>query len=329
MKIAFLENALSIRGSTVALYDYAHYAETLLSHNAIIITRPYDATRPDACPDVYKKFEERFPVYYYTASEEIDFILQKQTPDVLYVLKYGLQDGIISQHIPTLVHCIFDPRDPHGDDFCVISPWLNIAFDTKFPVIPHIVSLPSSTRSLRQLLGIPANATVFGRHGGWNEFDSVVAQNTVRTLSALYPNMYFLFMNTRPFMEKRHNVIFLEKSTDPHYKRQFINTCDAMIYARSRGETFGLAIAEFSFCNKPVFAPAQAPEQMHRLILQKQAYWYTDETDLKNKMVNFDRISSQQQDWHCYKEFSPERVMAIFQQRLLHIQLTKHSKTKA
>lgn len=330
MKIAFLENCLSIRGSTVALYDYAHYNETILGNESIIITREFDQTRPDACPNVYDKFTKRFPVFYYEKDTDVPSLLDKETPDVLYVLKYGLEDGLVSSTsttIPTLVHCIFDPRQPHGDDFCVISPWLNLAFGTNFPVIPHIVHLPSTPYNLRQSLGIPENATVFGRYGGFNEFDNVVAQNTVRTLSARYPYMYFVFMNTRPFMEPRHNVIFIEKSTDALYKRQFINTADAMLYARSRGETFGLAIAEFSFCNKPIFAPAQAPEQMHRLILRDKAYWYTDEHDLETKLLQFDRTSSQQQDWNMYQDYSPENVMAIFQQHMIHI-TSHHPKTE-
>ena len=39
---------------------------------------------------------------------------------------------------------------------------------------------------------------------------------------------------------------------DLNYKVKFINTCDAMIHARAMGETFGLAVAEFSKKNKPV-----------------------------------------------------------------------------
>ena len=37
-------------------------------------------------------------------------------------------------------------------------------------------------------------------------------------------------------------------------KVEFINTCDAMLWARGAGETFGLSIAEFSSKNKPVIA---------------------------------------------------------------------------
>ena len=33
---------------------------------------------------------------------------------------------------------------------------------------------------------------------------------------------------------------------------RFFATCDAMLHAREEGETFGMAVAEFSLRNKPV-----------------------------------------------------------------------------
>lgn len=323
MKIAFLENSLSIRGSTIALFDYAHYNETLLSHKSFVITRRFDPTRQDSSKDVYEKFEKRFPVFYYENEADIQHIVDAEKPEVLYILKYGTRADRLEkfQNTKVLNHCIFDPTDPHGDAFCVISPWLNLAFRTNFPVLPHIVSLPLLEDDLRIALSIPQDATVFGRHGGWNEFDHPVAQNTVARIAHECPHIYFVFMNTRPFMEPppHRNVIFLEKSTDPVYKTKFINTCDAMLYARSRGETFGLAIAEFSIRNKPVFAPLHAPEQMHRLILKENAYWYTSETDLYWKVMTFKRELAKSQDWNMYKEYSPENVMQIFQKLLLQL----------
>lgn len=42
------------------------------------------------------------------------------------------------------------------------------------------------------------------------------------------------------------------KQISIYEKTTFINTCDAMLWARHDGETFGLAIGEFSSKNKPV-----------------------------------------------------------------------------
>ena len=320
MKVAFLENFLTIRGSTVALYDYAHYNETLLHHESIVITQPFEAVEnhQDASQDVYDKFEKRFPTFYYGDVGEIQAIVDREKPDVLYILKYGLRDGKYDafQNTKTLMHCVFDPREPHGDSFCVISPWLNTSYQTQCPVLPHMVNLPNVEGDLRAQLGIPQQAVVFGRHGGFQEFDHPVAQAAVARLAASHPDMYFVFMNTAVFTPPQKNVLFLDKCTDPVYKVQFINTCDAMLYARSRGETFGLAIAEFSSRNKPVFAPSEAPEQMHRTLLQDKAYWYTDEEDLCAQLVAFRPDVAKHLDWNMHKAYTPENVMSIFQDQL-------------
>ena len=319
-KIAFLENFLAIRGTSTALYDYAHYNETLLHNESIVITQPFSAVRThqDASEDVYEKFAKRFPVFFFDNVSEVQSIIDREKPDVVYILKYGIKDGKYDsfQNTKTLMHCVFDPRDPHGDSFCVISPWLNLAFKTDFPVLPHIVSLPDVHTHLRERLGIPREAVVFGRYGGVNEFDHPVAQKAVVRMAASHPDMYFVFMNTAVFAPPHKNIIHLDKSTDPVFKTEFINTCDAMLYARSRGETFGLAIAEFSSRNKPVFAPRDAPEQMHRLLLQENAYWYTDVDDLCAKIAAFRPEVAKQQDWNMYKAYTPAHVMSIFQERL-------------
>lgn len=321
MKIAFLENSLGLRGTTVALHDYAHYAETLLGHEAVVLTRPHEAGAGhcDKSPDVYLKFEARFPVRYFRDPAEVPRILEEERADVLYIIKYGLLDGVYDsfQNIKTLMHCVFDPRQPHGDLFCVISPWLNVAFGTQLPVLPHIVSLPDEAGDLRETLGIPRDAVVFGRHGGYEEFDVPAARTAVATLASSYPDrFYFVFMNTAAFLPPSPNVIFLPASTDPSRKAKFINTCDAMLYGRARGETFGLAIAEFSVRNKPVFAPCFAPEQMHRVVLQNRAYWYQSTDDLIQKMLAFDPAEARKQDWNAYRDYAPEKVMPLFQQCL-------------
>ena len=41
-RIAFLSNKLTLRGTEIAMYDYADYNETLLNNKSIIITRDYN-----------------------------------------------------------------------------------------------------------------------------------------------------------------------------------------------------------------------------------------------------------------------------------------------
>ena len=71
MKIAFLSNHLSLRGTEIAMYDYAHYNETILHNTSIIITRPYTQVKHsiDTNEEAYGKFINRFPVFYYHRSD--------------------------------------------------------------------------------------------------------------------------------------------------------------------------------------------------------------------------------------------------------------------
>lgn len=320
MKVAFFEVFLNIRGTSTAIYDYAHYNEKILGNESIVITQALHlATHEDACAKVYEKFQKRFPVFfldsYHSMCDEIQAIVDREKPDVLYMLWKGGIDHVF-RNVKTFVHCVFDPRTAYGDSFCVVSEWLNLAYHTNYPVVPHIVSLPEGNGNLRQKLGISEDAVVFGRYGGLREFDHPAAQEAVKRLSILHPHIYFLFMNTAVFMEPSKNVLFLDKTTEPELKARFIDTCDAMLYARSRGETFGLAIAEFSVRNKPIFAPRDAPEQMHKHVLKENAYWYTDADDLCALLVAFRPEVARQRDWNMYRAYSPERVMASFQEQL-------------
>ena len=43
--VAFLSNKLTLRGTEVAIYDYAHYNETLLGNKSVMITRDYTRLR--------------------------------------------------------------------------------------------------------------------------------------------------------------------------------------------------------------------------------------------------------------------------------------------
>lgn len=319
MKVAFLESFLNIRGTTVALFDYATYNETLLGNQSIIITQPFFRVEnfEDASFDVYTKFKKRFPVFHYETRDDIQSIVDRERPDVLYVIKSGARDDGLHgfRGVKIFVHCVFHPQDPHGDHYAVISPWLNAANKRNFPVLPHIVHLPDTTDDLRAELGIPADSVVFGRHGGYGDFDHPDAQSAVRRIVAEgHGHVFFVFLNTQPFLPYSPNVIFLPKTTCPLYKTKFINTCDAMIYGRSRGETFGLAIGEFSSRNKPIFAALQAPDRMHHVVLQHKAYWFLDADDLYRKMVTFRPVAGK--DWNQYRAFSPENVMQTFQDQL-------------
>ncbi len=54
--IVFTTNHLSVRGTDVSMYDYAHHAETLLGHRSLVVS-PSDADNSE-----HDRFADRFPV---------------------------------------------------------------------------------------------------------------------------------------------------------------------------------------------------------------------------------------------------------------------------
>jgi hypothetical protein len=124
-------------------------------------------------------------------------------------------------------------------------------------------------------------------------------------------------MNIRPFLN-HPRVIFLPGCADLSAKVQFINTSDAMLHARKLGESFGLACAEFSVCNKPVFTYARSSERNHLMVLGSKAQLYSGPRSLYGMIKSFDRQKAAMGDWDAYsKLFHPDVVMTKFDRELI------------
>jgi hypothetical protein len=126
----------------------------------------------------------------------------------------------------------------------------------------------------------------------------------------LKDNIYFLFANTCPFCESLPNVIHLSKIVDLESKSEFINTCDAMLWARTDGETYVLSIAEFSILNKPILA-TNIGDTAHVYYLGNKGIWY-NESNLYDILTKFKKEDYEDGDWNAYRDYSPEKVMDIF-----------------
>ena len=138
------------------------------------------------------------------------------------------------------------------------------------------------------------------------------------------PPIFFLLLHTNviPGTEGLTNVIYLPPTVDLLEKRNFIEACDAMLHARSDGETFGLAIAEFSTHNKPVITSSVHHERhtarFHLDVLGDKGLYYHDTHSLVELLLGFDReVARARGDWNAYKAFEPERVMAVFKKVFL------------
>ena len=96
-------------------------------------------------------------------------------------------------------------------------------------------------------------------------------------------------------------------------KVKFINTSDAFLHARRQGESFGMAVGEFSIKNKPIITWALSDEKSHIDILKEKAILYHNQNDLENILSNFQ--PNKYTDWDCYsKVFNPTSVMKKFEE---------------
>ena len=166
MRLAFHSNQLGLRGTEVMIYDYAHYAETLLGHSCIVI---YDRTSRNSNELAIQKFKRRFEVFGYETFDEVDSTLAQSHMDRLHMTKSGEPDGKLSLSVPTLIHAVFpqNAEAVHGDRYAFVSEWLSQACSGgALPWVPGIINLPATTRNLRTELAIPANAFVVGCLGG-------------------------------------------------------------------------------------------------------------------------------------------------------------------
>lgn len=308
MKIAFHSNQLGLRGTEVSLYDYAIGNRDILGNESIIIS--------DAKADLttLDKFRAQFPVYLYNDFSEVEKIIDQEKIDAFYIQKAGFNDGKLVKNAKNLVHTVFKHNEPHGEVYAYISEWLSQEMSNgKFDFIPYMINLPDHNLNYRTALGLE-NKLIFGWYGGDN-FEIPFARQAVIDIAKKRNDVVFLFMNSTPFSNEP-NIYFINSTYDLDEKVAFINTCDAMIHARERGETFGLAIAEFSSKGKPVITYGNSPERNHNMVLGDKGFYYSNYDELYTLLDNFIVPP-----WgcNCYQEFTPEKVMNKFKKVFLDV----------
>jgi hypothetical protein len=308
VKIAFHDNQLCERGTTVALYDYAHHSERILGHTSVILYRRGDRRNH---PAVERRFHERFRCVAYDAVEDIEDLVQREHVDAVYWITFGTRDAPRVSSCPNLVHSVF-AHDPHGERYAFVSEWMSRRFDRGIPYVPHMIDLPPCHENLRASLGIPEDAVVLGRYGARDTFDLPFVHRAVERVARAKRDVYFLFANTDRFAAEHPRIIHLDVLSDPPAKATFINTCDAMLHARERGETFGLAVGEFSSLNKPVLTYGRSPERSHLDILGDRAIQFADAGELRGLLHDVRAVIGRHRDWNRYGAFTPDRVMATF-----------------
>ena len=306
MKIAFHSNQLGIRGTEVALYDYALGNRDILGNESIIIS--------DANADLTSldKFKTQFPVYLYSDFSEVESIIYNENIDAVYWIKAGFNDGKLVNNAKNLVHSVFKHNDVHGDVYAYVSEWLSDEMSNgELPYVPHMVNLPKHNLDYRESFGLK-DKFIVGWYGGDN-FELPFSKQAVIDVAKGRDDVVFLFMNCTPFTSES-NVYFIKGTTNLDEKVAFINTCDVMIHSRERGETFGLTVAEFSTFGKPIITYSNSPERNHINILGNNGIYYTNYNDLYKILSEID---SSVKGYNCYTDFTPEKVMNKFKEVFL------------
>jgi len=265
--------------------------------------------------EIIKKFKEKFIVHETDNFKEVDNYILKYNISHIYIIKSGEFDSRLSRNAKNCIHCVFNCNQPHGDVYSSISPTVR-GNNGKYPVVPHMINLPKHDRNMRKKLNIPENAIVFGGYGGSQSFNISFVHNVVYKIAYTNKNIYFLFANFNRFCPPLPNIIHLPMITELDKKVEFINSCDAMIWARSHGETFGLAIGEFSTLNKPVIA-MKCGDKAHVQMLGNKAFWYSDNKSLTKIIETFNPSVEKDKDWNAYRDYTPEKVMKIFNDTFL------------
>ena len=307
MNIGFWENQLCERGTTTSLYDYAFYNQTILGNKSFIF---YDKNSQNNKAEIIEKFKKQFIVHECINFKEADDYISQYKITHIYIIKSGSIDDRFSKVAKNCIHCVFDCNQAHGDVYASVSPWV-YGNNGRYPVVPHMINLPIIETDFRERLNIPKNAIVFGGYGGKDSFDIHFVHKVVYTIALNNPNIYFLFANFNRFCPDLPNIIHLPMITDMEEKVKFINTTDAMIWARSMGETYGIAIGEFSSKNKPVIA-MKIGDLAHVHLLGDKAIWYTDERCLTDILTTFNPSTEKCKDCNAYKYYTPEKVIQIF-----------------
>lgn len=321
------------------MYDYADHAERICGANVVAIICGFF---PDASYNsTVRRFRERFPlvlsptpparlnVKHDATGPAFSFAdeLAKVKAHYLYVQASGiwtkderLRSRLrkLSQHVA--VHAVFDARKSWGNSFAKISHSVR---GSSAPVVPYMVRpLPDGQANLRASLGIPPSATVFCSYGGRSSFNIAFVRREVCELASLRnTSTWFLFANHEAFCgagRQPGRVFFLPNLGTQSEKRTFVNTCDAMLHAREEGETFGLAVGEFSEANKPVLVWRETTkDRAHISILGNRAISYT-ERSLRSKLQHMDFKALSQQEWRAYGHYRPEKVIRTFASVFFH-----------
>ncbi len=312
MNIAFYLDEMNFRGVANSTYLYALNNKKILKNKSIIF---YNKKNYRNKLEVIKKFKKKFTLISVSNFNEIDLYEKKLNLDYIYVQKGGEKDNWYSEKIKTIIHCMYPQKlsQLHGYNYSYISEWLSRKFsNSKISFIPYIVETFKTKKNLKKELKISKSNLVFGCHGGESSFDLKFVQDALKNVLKKRDDITFIFLNINKFCN-HPRIKFLNGTANEKYKRKFINTCDAMIYARSLGESFGLSCGEFAIHNKLILSYKFNRHRSHQFnTLKEEFIEYGSYGELVDILLNFEIKKSKKNFVHKYKSYNSRFVMKKF-----------------
>ena len=324
MRMLFHANELSETGTITSMLEYAHW----FAKRGHYVGIAYDQNSRLNNGQAIKHFQELFDLYpysnFYTLYRE-----HKGKFDFAYFIKAGEYDGKLLTGAKNAVHAVFQSYEPHGDSYAYVSKWIAtmMARDqqkflpqflrrkipnvfTRLPDVPHFVNLPPRSSNLRSDWGIPEDAFVVLRYGSYTTFDIEWVQRAVMDMIDSNPELYFVFINTRPFaLHKR--IKYLPIAVEKQYKSDALASSDAFLHARAQGECFSMALLEAMTSTIPILSWSGGVDRGHTLVLDSNCF-YESKAQLEKKMKFLLRQDRKRYLHSSMDEYSEEKVMYRF-----------------
>lgn len=322
IRVAFRDNVLCERGTTVAVFDYMDAWERLACGVAYASAQDSD----DLCPKYggvssAPRFRKRFGGRVFVTDRwwsTVDADLKRENVTMLYQIMAGdpAATGTRTQCVRNVVHAVFDGTSPHGDGYALISPLIPKA--PGVPAVLHIINqLPEGAGHLRGELGIESDAVVFCRHGAMNTFSigfvrSALCEFLSASVAGSAARPWFLFLNTEELacadvVASYGRLKYLPGTTDLHSKARFLGTCNACIHGRAGGEANSLVIGECTVSGLPVISHSErGPDgDFHITLLGEHMLGYRNGTQFKERISGFD-VAKHRAKKNTYKELYSE-----------------------
>jgi hypothetical protein len=257
--------------------------------------------------------------------DDVEKIIRDEKCQYFYAIKGSHRDQVMPhvEGCKNLIHMTgHEPlRFAFGDVFAYVSETLNEVMNgqnsVNGKVVPHIVQLPDVDGDFRKEWGIPDDHFVIGRTGGLDTFNIRFVHDCIKYILTNRNDIWFCLQNT-PEIVDHPRLIRVPVMADPKEKVKYINTCDAFLHAHNIGETFGIAVGEFASKNKAIliglFHGHDKVPHHHIKTLGSNAIIYQNPNELLTFLstMNKDWIKKQNKNWNCYQEYTPEKVMPIF-----------------